>query len=180
MEITKGTSKEIGQAAGGANPANAPEKRAQKVDRVPMDVARQKLAVPPKEGWYRYWHLGKNVSAALRAGYRFVDSDEVDVEEFGLANDRSRSGSTDLGTRVSVSAGSSGDVNEERLYLMELPMEDHLADMEAKTARNEDIAVQLRNGNAPAMNGASGGDMEPNMRYMKEGQKLFYPKGAKR
>src|ERR1700740_1782163 len=126
MEITKGTSKEITQAAGAVNPANAPEKRKQQVERVPMDVARLKLAGPEEEGVYRYWHLGKNVPAALRAGYRFVDENEVEVEEFGLANDRAGNGSTDLGSRVSVSAGASGDQEEERLYLMELPMELHL------------------------------------------------------
>lgn len=174
MEISKGTSQEVGKAATATNPANSPEKRKQAVGRVPMDVARLKLAIPDKEGWYRYWHLGKNVSAAMRAGYRFVDANEVDVEEFGLANDRARSGSTDLGTRVSVSAGASGDEDEERLYLMELPIEDHESDMRQKTARNEEIAVQLRAG----MMGADA-DPDRNKRYMKEGQQLFYPKGAK-
>lgn len=176
MEITKGTSQELAKAAAAGNPANAPEKRKQAVERIPMDVARLKLAIPEKEGWYRYWHLGKNVSAALRAGYRFVESADVEVEEFGLANDRAGSGSTDLGSRVSVSAGASGDEEEERLYLMELPMADHEADMRQKTARNEEIAVQLRNGAAPAMNGGSAGTEEMNHRYMKAGQELFYPK----
>lgn len=175
MEISKGTSQEVTKAAAATNPANAPEKRKQQVDRIPMDVARLKLAVPDLPGFYLYWHLGKNVSAALRAGYTHVNEDEVEVEQQGLANDRATPGSTDLGSRLSVSAGASGDGEEERLYLMKLPMEHHEADMRAKTARNEEIAVQLRAGQIGAE-----GDADRNKRYMKEGQTLFYPKGAKR
>lgn len=174
MEISKGTSQEVAKAAVVVNPANAPAKRKQEVERIPMDVARLKLAVPELPGYYMYWHLGKNVSAALRAGYTHVDDTEVEVEQMGLANDRAETGSTDLGSRISVSAGASGDEEEERLYLMKLPMEHHEADMRQKTARNEEIAVQLRAGQIGAE-----GDADRNKRYMKEGQQLFYPKGAK-
>jgi len=175
MEINKGISKEIGAAAKAVNPANAPATRASEPERIPMDVPDLKLAVPEMPGYYLYWHLGKNVSRALRAGYTYVDQGEVEVLQSGVANDKSVDGSTDLGTRVSISAGASGETDEERLYLMKLPMDLHLADMAAKTARNEEIAVQLRSG----MLGAEG-DPDRNKRYMKEGQHLFYPKGAKR
>lgn len=174
MEINKGTAKEVAKAAAEVNPANAPATRARDIERVPMDVPALKLAVPEIPGYYMYWHLGKNVSRALRAGYTFVDEDEVEIEQTGLANDKAVSGSTDLGSRISISAGASGEEEEERLYLMKLPMEHHLADMAAKTARNEEIAVQLRAG----MMGSEG-DPDRNKRYMKEGQHLFYPKGSK-
>lgn len=175
MEITKGTAQEVAKAAGAANPANAPATRLQDADRVPMDVPNLKLAVPEMPGYYMYWHLGKNVSRALRAGYTHVDTDEVEIEQSGLANSKGTSGSTDLGSRISVSAGSSGDEDEERLYLMKLPLELHESDMRAKTARNEEIAVQLRAGQVGAE-----GDPDRNKRYMKEGQQLFYPKGVRR
>ena len=176
MEIARTTASEIGAASGATNPANAPERRASDPKRVPMDLPNLKLAVPAIPGYYLYWHLGKNVARALRHGYSFVERDEVEVAQTGVANDMGLSGSTDLGTRISVSAGEAGDErNEERLYLMKLPLEFHNEDMEQKTARNEDIAVQLRAG----MLGA-GDDPDRNKRYMKDGQQLFYPKAQKR
>lgn len=174
-EISKGTAAQV--AAATVNPSNAPAVRKQEVERVPMDVPNLKLAVPELSGYYMYWHLGKNANRALRAGYTYVDQDEVEIEQTGIANDKAVSGSTDLGSRISVSAGASGDEEEERLYLMKLPMDLHLADMKAKTARNEEIAVQLRAGQLGAE-----GDPDKNHRYMKAGQELFYPKkrhGAK-
>jgi len=175
MNISQGTATEVAKAAPQSNPANEPAKRAQEVSRIPMDVPNQKLAVPPLSGFYLYWHLGKNVTRALRAGYTFVDGDEVEIEQAGVATGKATSGSTDLGTRLSVSAGSSGEEEEERLYLMKLPLSLHEADMAAKTAKNEDIAVALRAGQLGAE-----GDPDRNLRYMKDGQRLFYPKGGKR
>lgn len=174
MSIHAGTAADIAKASAAPNPANQTVKRASDVDRVPMDMPNLKLAVPQLEGFYLYWHLGKNVSRAMRHGYAFVEADEVDIEQTGIANDREASGSTDLGTRVSISAGQSGEAEEERLYLMKLPLELHEKDMELKTQRNEDIAVQLRAGLIGA-----GDDPDRNKRYMKDGQHLFYPK-AKR
>lgn len=173
--VSNGTATEIAKAAGAANPANELKTRVAEVDRVPMDLPDLKLAVPEIPGYFLYWHLGKNVSRALRAGYTFVDQDEVEVNQFGIANDKGASGSTDLGTRVSISAGASGEETEERLYLMKLPMEFHDRDMAAKTARSEEIAVQLRAGQIGAND-----DPDRNKRYMKQGQDLFYPKATRR
>lgn len=176
MEISSSAAKAVAQAASQVNPANAVEKRAQDVARVPMDLPNLKLAVPPMPGFYLYWHLGKNTGRALRAGYTFVEEGEVEIEQSGIANGKEVTGSTDLGTRISVSAGEAGDKdNEERLYLMKLPIDLHEADMQAKTAKNEEIAIQLRVG----MTGAEG-DPDRNKRYMKEGQHLFYPKAQRR
>jgi hypothetical protein len=157
------------------NPANPVAKRLQAADYVSMDSAVLKLAVPEIPGFYLYWHLGKNVSRAKNHGYTFVDPDEVEVVQTGIATGAGVNGSTDLGTRISVSAGASGDDEEERLYLMKLPIELHEKGMAQKTARNEEIAVQLRSGMAGAE-----GDPDRNKRYMKEGQKLFYPKASTR
>ena len=176
MEISKGTVKDVAQAAKEINPANPLAKAAQDVDYAPMDLPFLKLAVPELPGYYMYWHLGKNVSRALPSGYTFVDHDEVEIVDSGIANDRTGDGSTDLGSRVSVSAGASGDEDEERLYLMKIPLEIHERHMKMKTDRNEEIAVQLRAGQLGAE-----GDPDRNKRYMKEGQHLFYPKnGAKK
>lgn len=174
-KISAGTAKEIAEASRAPNPANAPETRVHEIDYAPMDLPHTKLAVPPLEGYFLYWHLGKNVSRALRHGYQFVDEDEVDLTQTGVANDRGESGNTDLGSRVSVSAGESGSEDEERLYLMKLPLHIHERHMKMKTDRVEEIAVALRAGQIGA-----DGDPDRNKRYMKEGQTLFYPKTGRR
>lgn len=173
--LNNGTASEIAKAAAQPNPANEPVKRVSEVDRVPMDLPELKLAVPDMPGYYLYWFLGKNTGKAQRAGYTFVDHDEVEITNVGIADDRSVSGSTDMGSRISVSAGATGEEDEERLYLMKLPIEWHQQDTAKKIANSESIAQQLRSGQL-----GSEGDPDRNKRYMKQGQDLFYPKGARR
>jgi hypothetical protein len=170
MQISNGTAKAVAEAASKVNPANPVEKRARDSARVPMDVPQLKLEVPAIPGYYLYWHLGKNTAKALRAGYTFVDPEEVELNQVGIANSVETPGGTDLGTRISVSAGATGVEGEERLYLMKLPLEHHEEDMEKKTAVNEGIAAQMRAG------ALGGGDIDAHRRVMKEGQHLFVPK----
>jgi len=158
------------------NPANPSVRRVDRENRRPMNLPRQKLAVPGIPGYWLYWHLGKNVQQALAAGYTYVERGEVDLNQFGIANAGSASGSASLGSRVCVNAGvvgsdEDGSLENEELYLMKLPEEWHQEDMDALTAENEKIAVQLRTG-------MIGADQDPdrNKRFMKEGQHLFYPK----
>jgi hypothetical protein len=84
----------------------------------PMSVGQRRLEVPEKEGWHRHWFRGNpgNIAKARQAGYRFVEKDEVTLNDFDIAGDDEGKG-TDLGTRVSVSSGD----GPERLYLMECP-----------------------------------------------------------
>lgn len=160
------------EKSGAANPANEAVKRVRPIDFTPMDMPNATLAVPDMPGFYLYWHLGKNVNRALRHGYTFVEENEVELENKGLANGAAVSGSTDLGSRISVSAKETGDdVADARLYLMKLPLEIHEGHMKLKTEKNEEIAQAIRGG----MLGA-GGDPDSKKRYMKEGQHLFYPK----
>lgn len=157
---------------------SSPQRRVTSENRIPMSLPNLKLAVPDMPGYYLYWHLGKNIhwqnGGALKAGYTYVDDEELDIEQKGVANAAAESGSTDLGSRISVVAGgtvSDDDLEPARLYLMKLPMEWHEADMAARTAGNEIIARSLRSG----LVGAEG-DPDKNKRYMKQGQDLFYPK----
>lgn len=172
MEIT--TNKQVAQATPQTStPANALARRVTEANRVPMSLPTAKLAVPVIPGYYTYWHLGKNVPTAMRAGYTFVDSEDMDVEQKGVANSAEESGSTDLGTRISVLAGGTTEdgLDSERLYLMKLPQPWRDSDMMGMAARNEDIAIALRAGKMGAE-----GDPDVNKRYMKQGQDLFYPK----
>jgi len=162
------------------NPANAPARRVTEATRVSMSLPTLSLQVPEKDGWHRHWFISKNVARALRAGYTFVEENDVDPVNSDVAGDLSTSGSTDMGTRISKLAGgfSEGTHEPERLYLMELPQEWRDKDVKSLEAVNENIASALRSGRAGA--GAPGAPSETSQdqarRYMKSGQDLFYPK----
>lgn len=164
------------------NPANVPQKAKVERQRIPMSMPLQKLAVPDIPGYHLHWMLGTpgRISQALRAGYEFVDGDDVDVTNTGLANDASSSGNSDLGSRISVLAGlDSGETGEQRLYLMKLKEEYWQEDQKLVENRNEQIAAALRGGEDVAEN-PNGSDN----RYIPDAQKktvaeLFTPKSRR-
>lgn len=123
--------------------------------RVPMSLPVQKLAVPDIPGYHLHWILGNpaRIQQALRAGYEFVDEAETDITNTGLADDAQSSGNTDLGSRVSVTAGGSGEDGQgNRLYLMKLKNEWYEADQKAYEAQSEKTAAQLRGGQDMGVN----------------------------
>jgi hypothetical protein len=148
-----------------------------------MSVPRQRLAVPEIPGFHLHWFLSQNVHRAIQAGYSFVEDDEVDVMNSGVADDAASSGSTDMGSRVSRFAGGlvQGTTEPQRLYLMKLPQEWRNADMKKLEEMNERIAAALRGGNAPGPGGVSTpeGASDRGKRYLKAGQDLFFPKTRK-
>lgn len=116
----------------------------------PMSTATLRLEVPNKPGWHRHWFRGTpgRLARAQQAGYRFVDQADCDVNNFDLAGDSGAAGSTDLGSRVSVSAGDEGSVEGQagRMYLMECP--EHLFEhsQEILGERLDKIADALKGG----------------------------------
>ena len=62
------------------NPANSFEKSSVDRTRVPMSTAQQKLSVPEIPGFHLHWMMGSpsRIAQAMKAGYTFVDPDEVD------------------------------------------------------------------------------------------------------
>lgn len=161
---------------GKVNPANTPETRVTEATRIPMSLPQAKLAVPDIPGYHLHWFVGANVARAIKGGYQFVAPDEVDVQNTGLADDVSKNGSSDLGTRVSVIAGgiAEGDTQPQRLYLMKIRQEWWQQDQKVLEQRNEGIARALRSGIVGAEN-----DPDKGLRYMKQGQDLFFPKVRK-
>lgn len=131
------------------NPANADDSRSERT-RIPMSLPQLKLAVPEIPGYHLHWMIGtpSRIAQAQRAGYEFVENDEVDVVNTGLADDVSKHGSTDMGSRVSLVAGSDvgADGNEQRLYLMKIKQEWWEADQQVLEDRNEQVAASLRGG----------------------------------
>lgn len=130
------------------NPANGPEKADRA--RVPMSLPQLKLSVPDIPGYHLHWMAGNpaRIAQATKAGYEFVEPEEVDVVNSGLANGAATSGNTDMGSRVSVVAGgdTGSDGQEQRLYLMKLKQEWWEADQLALEDRNEQTAASLRGG----------------------------------
>lgn len=162
-----------------ANPANVPQTRVTEANRIPMNLPSTKLSVPEIPGYYLYWFLGQNVARAIKAGYEFVDQAEVDMVNTGLADDASKQGNSDLGTRVSAIAGGliEGTLEPQRLYLMKLRQEWRDKDVMELEQVNERIASAIRGGKP--MPGASAPGETPvdvQKRYLKSGQDLFYPK----
>jgi len=116
----------------------------------PMTSATLRLEVPKKDGWHRHWFRGnpERIARAQQAGYRFVDSDDVSVNNFDLAGDAKQSGNSDMGSRVSVISGDDIDQGGQpgRLYLMECRQEHYEVGQKILAARNEDVAAAIRGG----------------------------------
>lgn len=128
------------------SPANVRETRVTEATRVPMSLPELKLYVPDIPGYHLHWFRGARTARAMQAGYEFVDPLEVTLVNTGLADDASKSGNSDLGSRVSVVAGDADPANGgvERLYLMKIRQEWHEQDMAALEAKNEQIAAAIR------------------------------------
>jgi len=146
----KGTIMKVRNHESAQNPANTFEKSSTDRKRVPMSTAQLKLSVPEIPGFHLHWMMGtpSRIAQATKAGYTFVDTDEVDVVNSGLADDASKNGNTDMGSRVSLVAGSDTgeDGKEQRLYLMKLPIEYWEDDQRDLEAKNEQIASTIRGG----------------------------------
>lgn len=112
--------------------------------RVPMSIPLRKLEVPEIPGYHLHWMNGDpaRIAQAQRAGYEFVDADEVNLLNTGLANDSALSGNADLGSRVSIVSGE----GVPSLFLMKLKEEWWEEDQSTLEDRNEQVAASLRGG----------------------------------
>ena len=132
------------------NPANLKEKANLPPGYQPMSAGTKKLETPPRDGYHRRWFRGDatRLAKAQRAGYTFVQPEDVDLNNFDLGGDAKTSGNTDMGTRVSVIAGDDLDPTGQpgRLYLMECPEELYEYSRSIIEDRNESVAEALRGG----------------------------------
>lgn len=157
----------------GVNPSVTPAKRVTEKTRIPMSTRTGRLAVPDLEGFHLHWAHASRVERMLKAGYEFVEVGEVEVNNMDLAGDMGASGNTDLGSRVSISAGT--DVDSGRLYLMKIRQEWRDQDLERMEQANEVIAAGIRGGTI----GANGPGDQSN-KYLKRGQELFIPRNKRK
>lgn len=125
--------------------------------RIPMSVPVQKLSVPDIPGYHLHWFRGTpdRVERALAGGYEFVDEAETEVNDAGLGGTSTRTGNTDLGSRVSVLAGSEigADGQPVRLLLMKIKQEWYEEDQKLVEERNESTIDMLLGGSQSAGGG---------------------------
>lgn len=154
-------SERAAQNAAKLNPANPVGRLLGERKRVPMTMPVLKLEVPEIPGYHLHWMEGtaQRLMQAERAGYEHVDEEEVQVNETRLGGDATKSGNTDLGSRVSVVAGKEvgGDGQPIRLYLMKQKQEWYEEDQKILEKRNTSIADTLT---ASFRRGVVGGQAE--------------------
>lgn len=166
------------------SPANEVEVAMIPDNYIPMSAPIQRLQVPEKPGFVRYWFLSApgRIQRALQAGYQFVDPSDVKVSNFDLGGDAKNSGNTDLGSRVSIAAGDNvgSDGQLEKLFLMEIPTALYAHGQKYLEEVNESIAASLRGGTIGA-DETGEGHSDKEKRYSKTGvPDLFIPKTRRR
>lgn len=148
------------------NPSAAPGKTVAERKRIPMTLPQQRLAVPEIPGYHTHWMRGtsERLAQAEAAGYEFVSPEEVQLTDLSLGGDASKTGSDDMGSRVSRVAGG-GDVdgggNAIRLYLMKQKLGWYLEDQKLLEARNDAVASTLmQNFRAGQVGGQAAGEQQ--------------------
>lgn len=149
------------------NPASSEVKKDTERRRIPMSVPVQKLECPDIPGYHLHWFNGtpERIQRALDGGYEFVDERETKVNNVGLGSESTRSGNTDMGSRVSVIGGSEigRDGQPIRLVLMKIKQEWWDEDQQLVEQRSAQTAAALTGGMIGSEND-SGGDS--NKRYV--------------
>lgn len=132
----------IDKTVGTNNPANDKPKLPKGYR--PMSGGQRKLEVPELEGYRMYWFRDEpgRINDALRAGYEFVEKDEISLNDFDLAGDGTSDKGSDMGSRVSVSTGE----GEGRLILMKCPLEIAAYAQTFADAQVDSVAEALRGG----------------------------------
>ena len=184
-------SSRIDITGGSVNPANEIGSAAvpvEKRQRMSMALPRLKLEIPPDccPGYHLEWILGSasEISRALNGGFEFVTPEEVHLNNVSFAGDVNQSGSTDLGNRVSVSAGATGsDQASAKLYLMKLREEWYAEDNEIRAERQRGIVANLTAG-APRGEQSRETEADISLRYIDKRVRsipdLFKPKPQRR
>jgi hypothetical protein len=121
------------------NPSLTPEEQEMYARRRPMSTPTRKLEVPEIQGWHMHWFRDSNIPRALQAGYVFVDSSELTVNQFNVATSQSITGNSDLGTRVRVQESFTEAGQPGMLTLMKIRQEWYDEDQLKIASRNMEI-----------------------------------------
>lgn len=136
------------------NPSNSQDDRIteQRTRRIPMSAPQAKLATPAIPGFHLHWvndYPGR-ILQAQQGGYEFVEKDETFVNTRDFAGSSEESGSTDLGTRVSVVVGTSEKGEPLRAYLMKIREEWYEEDQRAAQNRVDAVEDAMSQGKQKA------------------------------
>lgn len=118
--------------------------------RVPMSVPVQKLEAPDIPGYHLHWFMGtpERLERAIAGGYEFVDEREAFINNTSLGGTSTRSGNTDMGSRVSVVSGQElgKDGQPQRLVLMKIKQEWYEEDQKLVEGKNQRVVDTLLGG----------------------------------
>jgi hypothetical protein len=132
------------------NPASRAAATSAERKRVPMSVPVQRLEVPDLPGYHLHWFLStpERLQRAMDGGYEFVDEREMKINNVSLGGDSAASGSTDLGSRVSIVSGQEvgKDGQPTRLILMKIRQEWWDEDQQLIEDRNTKVRDSLLGG----------------------------------
>ena len=132
------------------NPASRSAETSAERKRIPMSVPVQRLEVPDLPGYHLHWFLStpERLQRAMDGGYEFVDEREMKINNVSLGGDSAASGSTDMGSRVSIVSGQEvgKDGQPTRLILMKIRQEWWDEDQQLIEARNTKVRDSLLGG----------------------------------
>lgn len=130
------------------NPSSDAAKSVRDDDFMPMSGSERMLEVPPIEGYVLYWFADRpgRIGRKLAEGWEFVSPDEVRVPNFKtISGTVAESGSTDLGTRISVHGYEGDNGQSVRLYLLKIKRELWARRVdEPREMRSEQIAAAMK------------------------------------
>lgn len=130
------------------NPSSAAATAVRDEDFINMSASERMLEVPPIEGYVLYWFADRpgRIGRKLAEGWEFVEQDEIRVPNFKtIAGTVAESGSTDLGTRVSVHGYEGDNGQSVRLYLLKIKRELWTKRVDdPREARSEQIASAMK------------------------------------
>lgn len=102
-----------------------------------MSTPTRRLEVQDIPGYRLYWFREANAPRAVQAAYEFVNDREARLFNLSIGdNPGGLSGNTDLGSRVSIVAGTSEHGQPERLILMKIKLEFFQDDQKAIAEKN--------------------------------------------
>ena len=134
------------------NPSNRPEQAAAERKRIPMSVPVQRLEAPDIPGYHLHWFTSspERLSRAVDGGYEFVDEKECGINNTSLGGTSTRTGNTDMGSRVSIVSGQElgKDGQPMRLVLMKIKLEWYEEDQKLVEGRNQKVVNTLLGGMA--------------------------------
>lgn len=132
------------------NPASRSAVTAAERKRIPMSVPVQRLEVPELPGYHLHWFLStsERLQRAIDGGYEYVNEGEMQINNVSLGGDSAVSGSTDMGSRVSIVSGQEvgKDGQPTRLILMKIRQEWWDEDQQLIEARNTKVRDSLLGG----------------------------------